>query len=59
VAGGEYVRYDHYVYDRGWAQGKAFARWGEWPDTDDGSKVELTLGKADNSTVAYKHVKIP
>jgi hypothetical protein len=58
-AGGEYIRYDSENYTRDWDTGKAFARVGVRTNTDDGSKIELNLAKADNSTLNYRYIKIP
>ncbi|GHU27378.1 hypothetical protein FACS1894164_19470 [Spirochaetia bacterium] len=50
-AGGKYVQYNNGTWTRDWDLGKTFAQLAVRPN----GKVELTLAKADNSTLAYKY----
>jgi hypothetical protein len=56
-AGGEYVQDDddENEFTRDWDTGKEFARLGKKPD----DRVQLTLAKADNSTLEYHYTKNP
>jgi hypothetical protein len=52
-AGGEYVQDNVNEFTRTWSKEKTFARLGKRPN----NRVQLTLGKADNSTVEYNYTK--
>jgi hypothetical protein len=55
-AGGKYVEYDTWTWNRDWDTGKTFVRLGVKLN---GKKLELARCNANNFTSEYKYIKIP